>query len=242
MKKMRSLITMCLLISFAAILLTACGKKQANPVISASPAASTTTAASSPCAANLNTTPNSASSGSAKQWTRPPAMTINQNKTYCAVVYTNKGNFTLQLFAKDAPLTVNNFVFLAKENYFNGIVFHRIIQSFMVQTGDPTGTGTGGPGYKFADELKTPYKYDQGTVAMANSGPNTNGSQFFVCTEAGCGGLNNQPNYSIFATVVSGMDTIKKIAASPVQADPNSGQVTSPKEKVMITSVQIVEL
>jgi cyclophilin family peptidyl-prolyl cis-trans isomerase len=242
MRKMRSIITMSLLISFAAILLTSCGKKQAAPAESTSPAASASTTAASPCAANLNTTPNTATSGTAKQWKSPPAMTIDKNKTYCAVVYTNKGNFTLQLFAKDAPLTVNNFVFLAKENYFNGIVFHRIIQSFMVQTGDPTGTGRGGPGYKFADELKTPYKYDQGTVAMANSGPNTNGSQFFICTEAGCGGLNNTPDYTIFAIVVSGMDTIKKIAATPVQADPISGQVTSPKEKVMITSVQIVAL
>jgi cyclophilin family peptidyl-prolyl cis-trans isomerase len=240
MKKMRSIMTMILLLCLAAVLLAACGKKQAAPALSAAPAVSASITAS-PCEANFKATPNPAGSGSAKTWTSPPAMTIDQNKTYCAVVQTNKGDFTLQLFAKDAPLTVNNFVFLAKENYFNGIVFHRIIQSFMVQTGDPTGTGMGNPGYKFADELKTPYKYGPGMVAMANSGPNTNGSQFFICSGMDSESLNKKPDYTIFAKVASGMDTVSKIAATPVQANA-SGEQSSPTEKVMINAIQIIEM
>ncbi|MDF2962401.1 MAG: peptidylprolyl isomerase, partial [Paenibacillus sp.] len=114
-----------------------------------------------------------------KSWSTPPEMKIDVNKTYQATVATSKGTFKIDLFAKDAPKTVNNFVFLAKEGFYKDIIFHRVISTFMVQTGDPTGTGRGGPGYKFEDELKSPHKYEPGIVAMANAGPNTNGSQFF---------------------------------------------------------------
>jgi cyclophilin family peptidyl-prolyl cis-trans isomerase len=160
-------------------------------------------------------------------------MSIDVNKTYCAVVQTNKGSFTLELFAKDAPKTVNNFVFLAKNNFYNGIIFHRIIKGFMVQTGDPTGTGTGGPGYQFDDELNGPHTYEQGIVAMANAGPNTNGSQFFICTVDDTKALENL--YSIFAKVAVGMETVKIIEATPVQG-------SSPTEEVKIENIQIVEL
>ena len=115
-----------------------------------------------------------AAAGSAKQWPSQPAMTIDQNKTYTALIKTNQGDITVALNAKDAPITVNNFVFLARQKFYDGVIFHRVLPGFMIQGGDPTGTGTGGPGYKFADEpVKT--KYEIGSSGMANAGPNTNG-------------------------------------------------------------------
>jgi peptidyl-prolyl cis-trans isomerase B (cyclophilin B) len=108
-------------------------------------------------------------------------MTIDPAKNYSATIDTTKGKIDLQLFAKDAPVTVNNFVFLAKEKFYDGTKFHRVIDDFMIQGGDPTGTGTGGPGYKFGDETKNnPRKHQVGSLSMANAGPNTNGSQFFI--------------------------------------------------------------
>ncbi|MED4603991.1 peptidylprolyl isomerase [Paenibacillus validus] len=175
-----------------------------------------------------------------KTWSSPPEMKIDANKSYTATVTTSKGTFVIELFAKDAPKTVNNFVFLAKEGFYNNITFHRIIQSFMVQTGDPLGNGTGGPGYKFPDELKSPYKYEPGIVAMANSGPNTNGSQFFICTGEDSKSLNKLPNYTIFGKVVEGMDTVQKIAATPVEQG-SEPTPSKPKEKVVIQSVTITE-
>jgi cyclophilin family peptidyl-prolyl cis-trans isomerase len=112
-----------------------------------------------------------------KQWPKAPAMQLDTEKSYTAVLKTTKGEIEIELLAKEAPQTVNNFVFLAKEGYYDGVPFHRVIQTFMIQTGDPTGTGTGGPGYKFADELPPRHSYAKGMVAMANAGPNTNGSQ-----------------------------------------------------------------
>ena len=116
-----------------------------------------------------------------KQYPQPPAMTIDSAKNYSATIDTTKGKIVCQLFAKEAPITVNNFVFLAREKFYDGTKFHRVIADFMVQGGDPTGTGTGDPGYKFPDELKNnPRKHQVGTLSMANAGPNTNGSQFFI--------------------------------------------------------------
>jgi cyclophilin family peptidyl-prolyl cis-trans isomerase len=120
---------------------------------------------------------------------------------------------------------VNNFVFLSRQHFYDGVVFHRIIKTFMVQTGDPTGTGTGGPGYQFPDERVTG-QYTTGTVAMANSGPNTNGSQFFIVTAHGNPGL--QPNYTIFGHVTKGMATVSKIASTPVEPNPASGEISEP--------------
>ncbi|MGG1514974.1 peptidylprolyl isomerase [Paenibacillus oryzisoli] len=179
-----------------------------------------------------------------KQWSKAPDMTIDTNKTYQAEVTTSKGTFTIDLYAKEAPKTVNNFVFLSKEGFYSGVTFHRIIKTFMVQTGDPTGTGRGGPGYKFADELKTTHKYEPGTVAMANSGPNTNGSQFFICSGADCANLNRSPDYTIFGKVTDdSMATIAKIADTPVELDPNGGDSSpsKPKEKVTINTISIKE-
>jgi peptidyl-prolyl cis-trans isomerase B (cyclophilin B) len=116
-----------------------------------------------------------------KQYPQPPKMAIDPNKKYSVTIETSKGQIACDLFAKDAPITVNNFVFLANEKFYDGTKFHRVIADFMVQGGDPTGTGSGGPGYKFADEVKgNPRKHQVGTLSMANAGPNTNGSQFFI--------------------------------------------------------------
>jgi peptidyl-prolyl cis-trans isomerase B (cyclophilin B) len=116
-----------------------------------------------------------------KQYGQAPAMSIDSGKNYVATFETSRGKIVCDLFAKDAPNTVNNFVFLAREGFYGGIKFHRVIANFMIQGGDPTGTGSGGPGYKFADEVKNnPRKHQAGSLSMANAGPNTNGSQFFI--------------------------------------------------------------
>ena len=115
------------------------------------------------------------------QWNTPPEMIIDPEKNYGATIETNKGNIELDLYAQDAPKTVNNFVFLARDGYYDGVKFHRVISNFMIQGGDPTGTGRGGPGYKFEDEVRSnPHRHETGTLSMANAGPNTNGSQFFI--------------------------------------------------------------
>jgi peptidyl-prolyl cis-trans isomerase B (cyclophilin B) len=136
-----------------------------------------------------------------------PPMTIDTSKQYTATIETGKGNIVLELFASDVPVTVNNFVFLAREGFYDGTTFHRIIPDFMAQGGDPTGTGTGGPGYKFADEF-TKHTHVTGALSMANAGPNTNGSQFFI-TYAPQHHLNGK--HSVFGQLVSGMDVLKAI-------------------------------
>lgn len=151
-------------------------------------------------------------------------MTINPRHHYTATVVTTDGTFTITLLPTVAPIAVNSFVFLAQHNFFNHIIFHRIIKNFMIQTGDPTGTGFGGPGYHFKDE-KVTLPYRRGTVAMANSGPNTNGSQFFILTSDQ---PTMTPQYTIFGKVTSGMSTIDKIADTPVVQNPASSEVSEP--------------
>ncbi|HET8524815.1 MAG TPA: peptidylprolyl isomerase, partial [Thermomicrobiales bacterium] len=133
-----------------------------------------------------------------QQWSKPPAMTIDPSKKYTATIKTNKGDIEVEFFPQDAPQTVNNFICLAKAGYYDNTPFHRIIPGFVIQGGDPTGTGAGGPGYKFADE-PIHRDYLKGTLAMANSGPNTNGSQFFIVLGDLRGQL--QKNYTIFGQV-----------------------------------------
>ena len=116
-----------------------------------------------------------------KKYSAPPPLTIDPNKKYSAVFNTSRGEIVCELFAKDAPNTVNNFVFLAQDKFYDGTVFHRVIANFMIQGGDPTASGSGGPGYRFEDEVKNnPHKHQVGSLSMANAGPNTNGSQFFI--------------------------------------------------------------
>lgn len=159
---------------------------------------------------------------------------------YEAVVHTDKGDFTIELLANEAPVTVNSFVFLARDGFFNDVIFHRVIREFMIQGGDPTGTGRGGPGYRFQDELPPALPYEPGVVAMANAGPNTNGSQFFVCTGDMSRNLNQMPNYTVFGKVVSGMETVHAIASDPVERS-EAGEASKPVTPVHITSVEIVE-
>jgi cyclophilin family peptidyl-prolyl cis-trans isomerase len=154
-------------------------------------------------------------------WSSPPPMTISTSKSYRATVKTTVGTFLITLFAKQAPVTVNSFVFLAKHNYFHCVIFHRVIPGFMDQTGDPTGTGTGGPGYQFANE-NVPKAYATGDVAMANSGPNTNGSQFFVLVPGGAPTLDQDlasGGYSLFGKVISGMTVVEKINSEGNSSD-----------------------
>ncbi len=176
----------------------------------------------------------------AKQYPTAPEMGLQDGSRYEAVVHTNVGDFTIELFSKEAPVTVNNFVFLSREGFYENVVFHRIIQDFMIQTGDPTGTGSGGPGYRFQDELPPSVQYEPGIVAMANAGPNTNGSQFFICTGESSKYLNRSPNYTVFGRVVSGMDMVQKIAATPVGRS-FSGEMSKPKEEVKMESVEIIQ-
>jgi len=148
----------------------------------------------------------------AKRYSTPPPMQIDMNRTYRALIKTNKGDIQLQLNPAEAPITVNNFVALAREGFYDGVTFHRVVPQFVIQGGDPTGSGSGGPGYKFQDEsVKRTYK--TGTLAMANAGPNTNGSQFFICLEDQPG---LPPNYTIFGDTVAGMDVVRNIRVGDV--------------------------
>lgn len=165
----------------------------------------------------------------------PPQISIDQDKNYSALVQTSLGDFTISFFPKEVPNTVNNFIFLARDNFYNGVIFHRIIKGFMVQSGDPNGDGTGGPGFKFADE-KITRDYKRGIVAMANSGPDTNGSQFFIMHAD-----NDLPkNYVIFGEVTKGLETIDKTASVEVE-DNGQGENSKPKTKVTIEKITISE-
>jgi len=218
------------------VVMAGCGQKSsegggtggaAQPTASVAPSAAPTPTATKP----------------AKSWPQAPAMQIDPAKKYTAEVKTSKGSFTIELFADKAPQTVNNFVFLAKEGFYDGITFHRIIKSFMIQTGDPTGTGSGGPGYKFNDELPPAMPYTPGVVAMANAGPNTNGSQFFICTGNQAINLNQIPNFTVFGQLISGKETVQAIEDTPVTLNPRSTDTSPsmPTEKVTIDSIVITE-
>ena len=149
-----------------------------------------------------------------KQWNSPPPMTIDPKKNYTASMDTSKGRIEIDLFTKDAPKTVNNFVFLAREGFYDGVTFHRVISNFMIQGGDPTGSGRGGPGYKFEDETRNnPNKHGTGSLSMANSGPNTNGSQFFI-THGPQPHLDGK--HTVFGKVTSGMDVVNAIRQGDV--------------------------
>ncbi|MBM3793901.1 MAG: peptidylprolyl isomerase [Acidobacteria bacterium] len=144
-----------------------------------------------------------------KQYAAAPPMSIDAAKNYTAIITTSRGVITVQLFAKDAPITVNNFAFLAGEGFYNGTIFHRVIPDFMIQGGDPTGTGRGGPGYRFEDETRNnPNKHERGVLSMANAGPGTNGSQFFI-THVPCDWLNGK--HTVFGKVWSGQDVVDTV-------------------------------
>lgn len=179
----------------------------------------------------------------AKQWSAPPAMEIDPEKQYIATMETSLGNLKIELFAKDAPKTVNNFVFLARQGYYEGVVFHRIIKDFMIQGGDPTGTGGGGPGYTIPDELPPKLPYTRGIVAMARTNaPNSAGSQFFICTGANCGGLDQAPNYAQFGKVIEGDDVLTKLeSVEVVKGNPVDRLPSKPTDPPVITKITIEE-
>jgi len=159
-----------------------------------------------------------------KQWKNPPEMVIDPKKKYTATLSTDKGDIVLELFADKTPRTVNNFVFLAREGFYDGTIFHRVISDFMVQGGDPTGTGTGGPGYRFADEFHSSLKHDKpGIFSMANAGPGTNGSQFFI-TVAPTPWLNK--HHTIFGEVIEGYNVVEKI--SLLETNPGNNRPLKP--------------
>lgn len=160
-----------------------------------------------------------------------PEMGIDPSKRYTATMETSMGTLVIALDPIAAPITVNNFVFLAAQHYYDGIIFHRIIQGFVCQGGDPDGNGRGGPGYKFVDELPKPGKYQIGSLAMANAGPNTNGSQFFLIS--GPSGVQLPPAYSLFGQVVKGLDIVEMMQNVP------TGPGDRPKDDVVIRSVTI---
>lgn len=165
-----------------------------------------------------------------KQWSSPPAMQIDPAKKYTARMETDKGTMVIELFADKVPVTVNNFVFLAREGFYDGVIFHRVINNFMAQGGDPTGTGRGGPGYRFQDEFHPSLKHDkQGVLSMANAGPNTNGSQFFI-THLPTPHLDNR--HSVFGQVVEGLDVLMSIPAR----DPSN--VNAPAVKIIHVSIE----
>ena len=169
------------------------------------------------------------------RWEHAPEMQIDSEKSYEALMKTNKGDMKIELFAKDTPITVNNFVFLAQQGFYDNTKFHRIIKGFMIQGGDPTGTGTGGPGYQFADEPITK-DYKRGILAMANAGPNTNGSQFFIMHQD----YALPKNYVIFGKVIDGFDVLDKIAETPTESN-GMGEMSRPTEDVVIESIEITE-
>lgn len=150
----------------------------------------------------------------AQQWQNPPAMEIDPAKKYTVNMETNKGTIEIELFPQYAPKTVNNFVFLARQGFYDGLKFHRVISNFMIQGGDPTGTGSGGPGYRFEDEVKNnPLKHETGVLSMANAGPNTNGSQFFI-THSPQPHLNGK--HTVFGKVTKGQDVVNAIRQGDV--------------------------
>jgi len=165
-----------------------------------------------------------------KQYSSPPPLTVDAQKRYTATIDTSVGTMTAELWPAEAPMTVNNFVFLARDGFYDGVIFHRVIPGFMIQGGDPTGKGTGGPGYKFRDEpVRKPYS--RGTLAMANAGPNTNGSQFFVMHAD----YGLPPSYTIFGKLTAGEEVLDQIASAP------KGANDRPRDPVRIERVSIEE-
>ncbi len=216
-----------LLLSFA---LVACGEEASIEDPTPTNVAATETA---PAGAVAEPTGTIQEGTQSMQWSSPPEMQLEEGKDYRATLRTNKGDIVVDLFETETPITVNNFVFLAQNGYYTNVPFHRIISGFMIQTGDPTGTGAGGPGYRFEDE-PVQRDYVKGTLAMANAGPNTNGSQFFI-THADVG---LQKDYTIFGAVVEGMDVVDAIASVPVSASAR-GERSVPNEPVTLESVEI---
>ena len=221
----------------APLALGGCGSDDASTDESSAADSSTTAASASAsnsrsAAAEPECPPAEGADEATQKFTSAPPMCLTPGADYSAVITTDAGEVTVDLLEDKAPETVNNFVFLARNKFYEGVSFHRVIPGFMIQGGDPQGTGGGGPGYQFADELPEPDEYEIGSMAMANAGPDTNGSQFFIVT--GDAGVSLPPQYSLFGTVTEGMESVTAIE------DDGSAQGT-PKTEHVIESVKIIE-
>lgn len=172
---------------------------------------------------------------SMKTYAQAPSMIIDVNKSYSAILKTTAGDMEISLNVKETPITVNNFVFLARDGYYNNVIFHRVLPGFMIQGGDPTGTGSGTPGYRFDDEAFNG-EYERGTVAMANAGPDTNGSQFFIMHKD----YPLDKAYVIFGKVTKGLDVVDAIATAKTKLG-SDGAMSSPVDPVKILSIEIIE-
>lgn len=223
-----------LVVATVALMFSACGQSSSSVDPTAEP---TNTATATEVSAETVEPTVGEGSGEVPQWNEPPAMQLEDDVDYRARILTNKGEVVVDLLESDTPTTVNNFVFLAREGYYENVPFHRVLSGFVIQSGDPTGTGSGGPGYEFEDEPVVG-DYERGVLAMANRGPNTNGSQFFITLDDLSGRLPKA--YTIFGQVVEGMDAVDEIAAVPVEQGAG-GEVSSPTEPVFIENVEIVE-
>ncbi len=223
--------------SLFALLLSGCSMNKQNNVSESSPTDQQSEDANRDTNSNLkNTNGQLQGSQSADSQTKGPhPMVIDENKSYVAVIQTGLGDIEIELNAKQTPITVNNFVSLAKKGFYDNTVFHRAIKGFMIQGGDPKGDGTGGPGYRFDDE---PFEgeYTRGTLAMANAGPNTNGSQFFIMHQD----YPLSKNYVIFGKVTKGLEVVDKIAEAEVEMSP-SGEMSKPVNPVKVKGIEIVE-
>ena len=234
-------ISLFFLIISAVILLAGCGTQTPASVTPAGSAGVIeTNPADDTARGDLNPIDDlTASTTSAVQTTNPisnmPTMIIDQSKTYTAILHTDQGDITVALNAKATPLTVNNFVWLAKKSFYDNTIFHRVIKDFMIQGGDPKGDGTGGPGYQFADEKFTG-DYTRGTLAMANAGPNTNGSQFFIMHAD----VPLQKDYVIFGHVTKGLEVVDKIATAETTRGAD-GAMSKPVTPVKVNSIEIIE-
>lgn len=235
-QRRRRVVNLALLVGVVVVAIIALAVFNSDDDKSPTASGSTTTLAPdtpTPCPATDGSTPKQQS------FAAPPDMCIDASKQYTARIDTTSGAFTVQLDPAKAPNTVNNFVVLARYKFYDGVVFHRIIPDFVIQGGDPKGDGTGGPGYKFPDELPQPSDYVEGSIVMANSGPDTNGSQFFVVLSANgaktlVDAVGGEAKYSLFGKVTEGMDVVTAISAVPLDGE-------TPKEPVTINSVTITE-
>ena len=216
----------------APLALAGCGSDDSGSDSATSGSSSDSSDSSSEAAADVECPPAEGTEERTTEFASAPPMCLTPGADYTAVITTDAGEVTVDLLEDKAPETVNNFVFLARNHFYDGITFHRVIPGFMIQGGDPQGTGAGGPGYDFDDELPAAGEYEIGSMAMANAGPNTNGSQFFIVT--GDAGVALPPSYSLFGIVTEGMETVTAIE------DDGSAQ-GAPSSTHTIESVQIIE-
>jgi cyclophilin family peptidyl-prolyl cis-trans isomerase len=220
----------------ALLIMVGCGEGEPDVAPTEPPRNTATATATEIATASALDAPPTKGFDELQQWDAPPPLALEAGVDYQAKITTNFGEIDVDLFEEVAPNTVNSFVFLADEGFYENVPIHRILSGFVIQSGDPTGTGRGGPGYRFNDEPVVG-EYMKGTLAMANAGPNTNGSQFFIVL----GDLSRQlpKNYTIFGEVTAGMDVVDAIAAVPVTTS-DSGEPSKPTEAVFISNIEII--